>query len=121
MLDDSFGAVRVGQTATTAVTYIDRNRRTGYSEQFNLRIQHELPGRLLVEVGYLGNFRPQVAGRRYGYNQIRPEILGPSSVQRNRPFPQFSGVTILGPSFGVSSYHGGTAKLEKRFSRGSTC
>ncbi len=118
VLDDSFGAVRVGQTATTSVTFIDRSRRTGYSEQFNLRIQQELPGSTLVEVGYIGNMGRKLPGDNININQIRPELLGPTSVQRNRPFPQFSGVTIFRPSFGVSSYHAGTFKLEKRFSRG---
>lgn len=118
VLDDSFGAVRVGQTPTTSVTFIDRSRRTGYSEQFNLRVQHLLPGAVLVEIGYLGNLGRKLPSDNININQIRPELLGPSAVQRNRPFPQFSGVTIFRPAFGVSSYHGGVAKLEKRFSRG---
>lgn len=118
VLDDSFGAVRVGQSASTSVTYLDRGRRTGYSEQVNLRIQHELRGSILVEIGYLGNLSRKLPGANIATNQIRPELLGPNTVQRNRPFPQFSGVTILYPAFGVSSYHGGTAKIEKRFSRG---
>jgi hypothetical protein len=57
-------------------------------------------------------------GANLAVNQVRPELLTTSAQQRNRPFPQFSGVTILAPSFGVSSYHAGTAKLEKRFSHG---
>jgi hypothetical protein len=118
VLDDSFGAVKVGSTASTAVTFLDQNRRTGYSEQFNLRLQHELPGNMAFEVGYVGNLSRKLPGANIAINQIRPELLSPTAQQRNRPFPQFSGVTILSPSFGVSSYHAGTAKLEKRFSHG---
>ena len=110
VLDDTFGAVKVGQAVSTTVTYLDPNRRTGYSEQFNLRIQHELPGAILVEIGYLGNLGRKLPGANIATNQIRPEILGPSAQQRNRPFPQFSGITILAPAFGVSSYHAGTAQ-----------
>lgn len=51
-------------------------------------------------------------------NQIRPELVTTAANQRLRPFPQFSNVTIIGPSFGVSSYHAASAKVEKRFSRG---
>jgi Carboxypeptidase regulatory-like domain len=118
VLDDTFGAVKVGQAVSTTITYLDPSRRTGYSEQFNLRIQHELRGSILVEIGYLGNLGRKLPGANIAINQIRPEILGPSTQQRNRPFPQFSGVTILAPAFGVSSYSAGTAKIEKRFARG---
>src|SRR5207302_11519282 len=41
-LNDSFGAVPVGAATTTAVTYFDPNRATGYSQQFNLGIQRQL-------------------------------------------------------------------------------
>jgi hypothetical protein len=118
VLDDSFGAVKVGQTANTAVTYFDEGRRTGYSEQFNLRVQQELPASMMFEFGYMGNLGRKLPGANIAVNQVRPELLTTSAQQRNRPFPQFSGVTILAPSFGVSSYHAGTAKLEKRFSHG---
>ena len=118
VLDDTFGAVKVGQAVSTTVTYLDPNRRTGYSEQFNLRIQHELPGSMLVEIGYLGNLSRKLPGANIATNQIRPELLAPTSQQKNRPFPQFSGITILAPAFGVSSYNAGTAKIEKRFAHG---
>ncbi len=73
---------------------------------------------MLVEVGYLGNLGRKLPGANMATNQIRPELLQPTAQQRNRPFPQFSGITILSPSFGVSAYHAGIAKVEKRFSRG---
>ena len=52
-------------------------------------------------------------------NQIAPWILGPGRTGRQyRPFPQFSNVTIIAPGFGVSSYHAGLLKVQKRFSHG---
>ena len=39
-------------------------------------------------------------------------------AQKDRPYPQFSNVTIVAPSFGVSNYHAAVVKFEKRFSRG---
>jgi hypothetical protein len=53
-LNDSFGAVRVGQAATTNVTFYETDRRTGYSMQFNLGVQREI-GAYVVEAQYIGN------------------------------------------------------------------
>ncbi|MGH9661940.1 MAG: hypothetical protein ACRD96_25555, partial [Bryobacteraceae bacterium] len=44
-----FGAVAVGASPTTAVSYFHRDRTTPYSQQFNLNIQHELAQKILVE------------------------------------------------------------------------
>ncbi|HEY2930958.1 MAG TPA: carboxypeptidase regulatory-like domain-containing protein, partial [Acidobacteriota bacterium] len=43
-LTPGFGAVEVGRAATTAVTFYERSRRSGYSQQFNLGVQHEIRG-----------------------------------------------------------------------------
>lgn len=118
-LNDSFGAVTLAQTPNQAVTFFESDRRIGYSQQFNLRVQHELAPSLLVEVGYLGNLSRKLGGDNLPINQIPPSILGPGATGRQyRPYPQFSNVSILAPSLGVSSYHAGTAKMEKRFSNG---
>lgn len=112
-----FGSVRVGQATTTAVTFFERGRRTGYSQQFNLGMQHELRG-ILVEAGYLGNLSRKLANDNVTLNQIPPERMGSASTQRDRPFPQFSNVTTQRPSLGVTDYHAGFVKLERRFSGG---
>jgi hypothetical protein len=117
-LDDTFGAVKVGQAANTAVTYFETHRRTGYSMQYNFGVQHELASGVVVEAGYLANLSRKLPSSNIGINQIRPELLGPNGTQNNRPFPQFSNVTVVAPSFGVSSYHAAVVKFEKRFSRG---
>ena len=118
-LNDSYGAVAVGRSATTAVTYYEPYRRTGYAQQFNFGIQRELPGQAVVELTYLANLSRKLASSNIPINQIRPEVLGPGrSTQNYRPFPQFSNVSIALPAFGVSSYHGGVLRFEKRFSKG---
>ncbi|MDQ6701182.1 MAG: hypothetical protein M3Z36_13460, partial [Acidobacteriota bacterium] len=118
-LSDSFGAVAPGKQANTAVTFFDPQRATGYSQQFNLGVQHELPGAMVVEVSYLANLSRKLPNANITLNQIPPSILGPNhQSQADRPFPQFSNVTIVSPTFGVSSYHAGLVKFEKRFSRG---
>ena len=119
VLDDSFGAVAANQTANQAVTFFEPHRRNGYSQQFNLTIQRELPAGMVAEIGYIGNLSRKLGSSNISMNQIPPWILGPGRTGRQwRPFPQFSNVSILAPSFGVSSYHAGLAKLQKRFSHG---
>jgi hypothetical protein len=118
-LNDSFGAVAVGRATTTAVTFYEPYRRAGYAQHFNLSIQRELPGQALVEIAYLANLSRKLASSNIAINQIRPEVLGPGRTSQNyRPFPQFSNVSINLPAFGVSSYHGGVLRFEKRFSKG---
>jgi hypothetical protein len=118
-LNDSFGAVPVGQTPTTAVTYFDVGRRTGYAEQFNLMIQRELPGSSVIEVSVIGNDGRKLPNSTMAINQIPPWILGPGhSTQAYRPFPQFNGVSIITPDLATSNYYGGVIRFEKRFSHG---
>jgi hypothetical protein len=117
-LDDNFGAVQVGRTPNTAVTFFETDRATGYSQQFNFTVQRELAGAVLVEAGYLGNLSRKLSSPNLSLNQVEPDRLTPTSTQRDRPYPQFSNVSLQLPSLGVSNYHAFTAKVEKRFSRG---
>ena len=118
-LNDSFGAVPVGQTTTTAVTFFDPSRRTGYSEQSNLGIQHQLPWSSVIEVSFLSNDSRKLPNATMPINQIPPEILGPGhSSQANRPFPQFTNVSIVSPTLATSNYYAGMVRFEKRFSHG---
>ncbi len=126
--NDSFGAVRVGQNSTTGVTFFEPNRRTGYSEQFNLGIQQELPGNMVFEVSYLGNLSRKLASSNISLNQITPQKLAeiaarPNAADRvgrqiDRPFPQFNNVSIVLPAFGISNYHALVLRADKRFSGG---
>jgi len=118
VLDATFGAVPLDRPTTTNVEYFDPGKRTGYSQQFNLQIQRELPGALVTEIGYLGNLSRKLPGADLNTNQIPPALLGPGAGRLQRPFPQFSNVTIASPSLGISSYHAGVLKVEKRFARG---
>lgn len=116
-LTPGFGAVRVGQPTNTAVIFYERNRRSGYSQQFNLGIQHELKS-MLFEISYLGNLSRKLANSNLTINQIAPEKMGARATQRDRPFPQFSNVSIQFPTLGVTHYHAGVLKVEKRFTGG---
>jgi hypothetical protein len=118
--NDSFGAVRVGQNPNTAVSFYEENRATGYSMQWNFGIQREMPGNILVEAQYLANESRKLPSSSMSLNQVRPERLNPlvAATQRDRPFPQFTNVSVLFPTLGVSSYHAGVLRFNKRFSGG---
>ncbi len=118
-LSDSYGAVPVGQNPNTTVTYFDRNRATGYSEQFNFGIQRELPGSSLVDFTFLGNLGRKLPGTTISINQIAPNVLGPThDSQANRPFPQFSDVQSVDPTIAISNYYAGIVRYEKRYTNG---
>ncbi len=120
-LTPAFGAVAVGQTPNTAVTYFDPHRGAPYSEQFNLGLQRQIGNSLVIEVSGVGNFARKLASTSLPINQISPQILNSThATQAFRPFPQFSNVTIVSPTLGVSSYVGGLVRIQKRYSHGLT-
>jgi hypothetical protein len=117
-LGPGFGAVRLGQPTTTAVTFFERSHPTPVSLQYNLSIQHELPGQTLLELDYIGNLSHHLTAPALSINQVPPALLGPGNAQLRRPFPQFTNVSVLNPPLGNSSYHAAVVKLERRFHRG---
>jgi hypothetical protein len=120
-LDDAFGAIRRGQAATTAVSYFDRNRVSGYSHQFNLTVERQLPRSIVFAASVLGNLGRKLPSADLSVNQIPPQIVGPlHSSQADRPFPQFGDVILLAPSIGITNYYAGLFRVERRLSRGFT-
>ncbi|MCX6634219.1 MAG: hypothetical protein NT090_03910, partial [Acidobacteria bacterium] len=122
-LTSGFGAVAVGKNPTTNVQLFERNRRTGYSQQFNFGIQRELPGGLLADATLLGNLSRKLGMEAVNINQIHPsliETVRPAGVFRQayRPFPQFNSVGLIAATYGVSNYYAGVFKAEKRFAKG---
>ncbi len=123
-LDDSFGAVRVGQQPTTAVTYFETDRRTGYTHMFNFGYQYEIGHGFLVEISFLGNLSHKLPSGNISLSQVTPQRLaqviplGRSPAQADRPYPQFSNVSIQNPSLGDTRYYAGVARVERRFQNG---
>jgi outer membrane receptor protein involved in Fe transport len=124
VLDDGFGAVRVGQQPNTAVTFFEGDRKAGYSQMFNLGLQREAGKGFLAEVTFLGNLSHKLPSGNITLNQVTPERLaaviaaGRTPGQTDRPFPQFSNVSIQGPSLGDARYYAAVGRLERRFSQG---
>lgn len=94
------------------------SRRTPYVAQYLLNIQRELPGGLVVEGGYLGNFGRKLERlRSTNEAYLRNGLADNSSIQSRRPFPVYG---IIQQVDGVvkSNYNAMNLKLTKRFSGG---
>jgi hypothetical protein len=122
--------------------------RNPYVQQWNLNIQHEMPGNMVAEIGYLGNRGIGLVDGdgTYQYDQLDPSYMAlgsellrlvpnpfygtitnsTSSLSRQtveyrqllRPYPQYNGVGSFRKPRANSIYHGMTIRVDKRFSRG---
>lgn len=118
-LTPGFGAVPVGQTPTTAVSFFERGRTTGYLYQASFDIQRQFQSNFLVDIGYLGTFGHHLASPdERSINQVPTDQLGPGNAQLRRPYPQFSNVTVISSDIGNSNYHGVNLSIQKRYSNG---
>jgi hypothetical protein len=87
-----------------------------YASQWFFDIQRELPGDILVAVGYQGAKATHLyQGRNINNGGPHPTI--PANQRRVRP--TWNNVTLRDPGFN-SSYNAMVAKAEKRFSKGLT-
>jgi hypothetical protein len=131
--------------ATSRDGAFDRTARVGYVQQWNFTVQRALPTNLVLQLSYIGNKGTHLTdGAGLEYDQLPPEDLalgnrllqsvanpfygaistGPLSAatttvgQLLRPYPQYTRVWDFRPASASSIYHGFSAQLEKRFSRG---
>jgi hypothetical protein len=104
-------------SAGGVINIADRERQSPYMAQWNFNIQRELPGQMVLEVGYVGSIGRQLVGR-LDWNQA--PLLQPGdtrTLQQGRPYPQWGSIwQFMGGE--NSNYHAGTASLERRFSKG---
>ncbi len=120
-----FGAVPIGDRPRFSPQFFEpENRPNPYLLTYNFNIQRRLPGDMLFEVGYLSTIGKKLTiPGSATQNQIHPSQIGlvdsqGIAPQVLRPFPQFSNVVMISPTFGDSEYHGVNFKLEKRYSNG---
>ena len=104
-------AQHTAQGETTSMPYI---------QQWNFGVQRQLAEDLMWEVNYVGSKGTRAEPRSLTGTTPCP---GPSAadgetIQQRRPHPIHTGAFSENQSDAVSSYHGLTTKLEKRFSRG---
>jgi len=120
---------------------------TPYSAQWNLNVQRNLPGQVLLEVAYVGTRGLQLSRNDesgLSLNQLHPQYLALGSAlnqtvpnpflgrglggvlanatisraQSLRPYPQFTDVIPLYSTGASSNYHALQTSFSKRFSRG---
>lgn len=128
-----------------SLTFFNQNRVNPYNQQWQLSIQREFPGQLLVEVGYNGmlslkqlesfnlNEKPDrfnALGAEENRRVSNPfvgvfdstSLLGQGSTLVQRQlwvlYPQYTSLRIEGANTGRAVYHAFLARLEKRFSHG---
>ena len=90
---------------------MSRHQRVGYMQQWNLHVQRELSTGLVLEMGYVGTKGTKLSSF-FNANVANP---GPGPVQPRRPFQNVGGFSE-DKSIANSSYHGFTAKVERRMS-----
>ena len=125
------------------ITGIDRGKRNAYAQQWNISIQRSLPGNFFLDTAYAGSHGVHLYAN-LNYNQLPNQYLAMGDAIRQtvpnpffgligtgtlaaptvargqllRPYPQFTGFTAVGSSFGSSLYHSLQIKLERRFHGG---
>jgi hypothetical protein len=127
-----------------------RNTNTPYTLQYNVTLQRELPGRVLLEAAYVGNRGRQLSrGGEGGFtlNQLNPAYLSLGSAlnqlvdnpfygqpyvggviaqkqvsraQLLRPYPQYDAIHPLFSQGATSDYNALQMTFNKRFSKGMT-
>jgi hypothetical protein len=86
---------------------------TPYVQQWNLNIQRQVPGDILLTVAYAGT-----KGTKLLYfPDINLPVPGPTPVASRRPYPSFADIRYFTPESN-STYNGLQISAEKRFSRG---
>jgi hypothetical protein len=128
-----------------SMTYMDGRRLNPYSEQWQISLQRELPSRVVVEVAYTGMHSVKELESFGNINEIPDSYLalgsagsvsvknpfygvfpanstlGGAKIAQNRlwtSFPQFAGLTMQAVPTGMTIYHAGQVKVEKRLTHG---
>ena len=106
------------------VLFTPREMRTGYIQNWQLSIQRELPGNMLLDVAYVGNHALKLL-LLADYNQARPLTTAELSLaaalrptlDARRPIAGFRSISATLPA-AYSNYHALQVKFERRFSKG---
>ncbi len=106
------------------VLFTPRETRTAYIQNWQLSVQRELPGNMLLDVAYVGNHSLKLL-LLADYNQARPlttaELALPAAqrptLDARRPISGFRSISANLPA-AYSNYHALQVKFERRFSKG---
>jgi hypothetical protein len=128
-----------------SLTYANQNRVNPYNQQWQVGLQREVPGRVLLEAAYMGmlslkelqtfnmNEKPDkyLAQGQAVNNKITNPFLGIFNPQSSLgqgatisqgqlwgAFPQYSSLSVQDVNSGQAIYHSGQFKMTKRYSHG---
>ena len=110
---NALGAVGIVPTANTNVNSFPFNFASPYVEQWNINIEHQLPGSLVAQIGYTGS----EAHKLYLPYNINQALPGVGTVNSRRPYQGVGNITFYGPEVN-STYNALIAKVERRFAKG---
>lgn len=115
--------------SSRSASWVDPNRKSPYSMNWNFGLQYNFAANYLLEVTYTGNRSVngyeswQINHQSYDWawnlRQTAPATFSAmeGNTQAYRPFTNFGSINYM--TNGANSvYHAGTVKLEKRYSRG---
>jgi len=103
-----------GASVTTSAEGADTHLHAPVIDEWNLNIQQELPGAMLLEVAYVGSKGTHLQSM-LDLNQVK--VPGPGDIQSRRPYPQLGGFNNI-VDRGNSNYHSLQIKAEKRMTHG---
>lgn len=115
-------------TTLDNTTSIDPNERDAYIQQWNFTIQRQLPGKILLDVGYVGTKGTDLSIAFDEGNMAfnRPiELVDPRDpsippINARRPNQKFQRFVEGTKSVGNSNYNSLQVRVERRLSRGLT-
>jgi hypothetical protein len=111
--------------SSRTAAYWDPNLHNAYVLNWNGGVQYQINPTYMLELTYQGSAGVGLI-ERWQYNTFPIDFASNNASLRQavfnnsqayRPFPQFGDI-LLRSNTGHSSYHSGTIKLEKRYSRG---
>lgn len=115
--DNAFASL-AGAKATVTTPYAFANlydRKTPRTLSYLFNIQRELPGNVLLEVGYLGSQSRHLESLR----AVNEALPGTTPLLQRTPFPEFGRIQLVDAGAN-GNYNGLSAKLTKRYSSGLT-
>jgi len=86
-----------------------------YVQQWSFNVQRELPGKWVLEAGYVGSHGVKLQGGR----DINQPLPGAGDVNSRRPFAGYGAIVAIEP-YNRSKYNGLNLRAEHRFSEGFT-
>ncbi|HYO80338.1 MAG TPA: carboxypeptidase-like regulatory domain-containing protein, partial [Bryobacteraceae bacterium] len=102
----------------------DQNMRDSYVQQWNLNIQKQLPGKIVVDAGYVGSKGTKLIVTFNDMNRpievVDPRTPGLPSLNARRPNQAFQRPVTGDKSIGNSIYHSLQLKGERRMATGLT-